>query len=518
MPQNNLIESFRSMIVNLTNDKKFFSIESCSKEEYEQLKIAYTKKADNYRFNPRYKKGLWDGNITFVKGGYIPSGTWNYLKNLSISCKWEELKINGLSKLFDTSITIESFTEWCNTFFKDLSFKPRDYQINSAFNILKYKRCLAELATSAGKTLICFMVIAYLIDNKLIQGNILMIVPSIQLVVQSFGDFSQYNTNKLPLIIQQAYAGFVDNPKSNITIGTFQTLTKQDENWFNKFDCIICDETHRSTATSIKNILDKCWHSEYRFGVSGTMPKENSASFLTLETYLGPVITSIKAKELQDSGYISNCNIVQMRLNYISDEKKYDLYNAYKLLVSNKNGSSAFNLESNFIMDNEKRFNFICNLISKTTKNTLVLFHHIKYGKKLFNKLTDSLKNKRVYYIDGMIDKNMRKEITNRMDKYDDVILVASFATLSTGVSVNNIYNVIFVESFKSPYIIIQSIGRGLRLKDKVNTDKNKATIVDLVDDFRYDKYMNYLYRHGLDRMKMYKEHQYPVTMKKIIF
>ena len=506
------------MITSLSEDQKFFVIESCTQDEYDQLKTAYTKKPDGYRFNPMYKKGLWDGNITFIKGAYIPSGTWSYLVDVSKMCNWQELKLNGIGDMFDTGITEESFSKWCEDFFSDLSFKPRDYQIEAAYNILKYRKCLSELATSAGKTLICFMVIAYLFDQKKINGKVLMIVPTVQLVLQSAGDFAEYNTEKLPLVIQQAYAGYKENPKSNITVGTFQTLTKQDPEWFKQFDCVICDETHRSTAVSIKRILEHCWHAHYRFGVSGTMPKQNSADFLTLQTYLGPLVTEVKAKILQDTGYISNCDIVQIRMDYVSDKKKEEFSNAYKLLMREGKGKDAFTIEKNFIIENEKRFKFINDIIAKTTKNTLVLFHRIVYGKKMYKYIKEHATDKRVYYIDGSIDKDVRKEITDRMDKFDDVILVASFATLSTGVSVNHIYNVIFTESFKSPFVIIQSIGRSLRLKDKENNSKNHATIIDLVDDFRHDKYVNYLYKHGLERMRLYKEQQYPVKIQKIKF
>lgn len=504
------------MIANLSENKKYFVIESCTQAEYDQLKAAYTKKADGYRFNPLYKKGLWDGNISFVKGANIPAGTWSYLTDVAKMCGWD-LKLNGIKALFDTEITEESFQEWCDGFFSDLTFKPRDYQIDAAFNILRYRTCVSELATSAGKTLICFMVLAYLLDNKIIR-NILMIVPTIQLVLQSSGDFAEYNTDKLPLVIQQAYAGFRDNPDSNITVGTFQTLVKQEPEWYKKFDCVIVDETHRAKTVSIKNILEHCWHCDYRFGVSGTMPKNTSSDYLTLQTYLGPLVTEVKAKVLQDEGYISNCDIVQIRMDYVSEKKKSEFADAYKLFMRSKNGKGAFNLEKNFIIENEKRFNFINELICKTTKNTLVLFHRIIYGKKMYKYIKEHAKNKRVYYIDGNVDKNIRKEITDRMDRFDDVILVASFATLSTGVSVNHIYNVIFTESFKSPFVVIQAIGRSLRLKDKENKEKNRATIIDLVDDFRYDKYVNYLYKHGVERMRLYKEQQYPVKIKKIKF
>ena len=507
--------TWKKMDTYLNEDKKFITIRECTQLEYDQLKTAYTKKADGYRFNPLYKKGLWDGNVTYMRGANIPSGTWSYLMDVARQCGWK-LNIDGLSRIFDNTITLDSFTEWTNRFFDGLPFTPRDYQIEGAYNILRYKRCLSELATSAGKTLICFMVIAYLMDNKIIDGKILMIVPTVQLVLQSSGDFEEYNTEKLPLVIQQIYAGFKEKPNANIMVGTFQSLVKMPEEWFKQFGCVILDESHKGQAKSIKDILEYCWHCDYRFGVSGTFPKANTAESLTLQTYFGPLVTEVKAKTLQDEGYISNCNIVQMRIDYVSDAKKEEFANAYAFLMRTKKGSEAYTLEKNFIIENEKRFNFISDLIGKTTKNTLVLFHRIIYGKKLFAFLRTNLSNKRVYYIDGDIDKTIRKEITDRMDKFDDVILVASFATLGTGVSVNHIYNVIFTESFKSPFIIIQSIGRSLRLKDKENKEKNKATIIDIVDDFRFKKYVNYLYRHGLERMRMYKEQQYPVILKKV--
>jgi len=505
------------MIVNLNDDKRFFVVSDCSQTEYDQLKFAYTKKVDGYRHNPLFKKKLWDGNISFIYGASIPSGTWSYLMDTAKTCGWE-LEINGIERLFDCDITMESYKEWVDGFFNGTKFTPRDYQIEAAYNILKYKKSISELATSAGKTLICFMVIAYLLDNKIINGKILMIVPTVQLVLQSAGDFEEYNTDKLPIKIQQIYAGFKEKPDNNIYVGTFQTLTKMPPEWFSQFGCVIVDETHRANAKSIKDILEHCWHCDYRFGVSGTLPNKKTADWLTLLTYLGPLVTEVKAKELQDTGYISNCDIVQIRMDYVSEQKKGEFAAAYKMFMQSKNGKDAFNLERAYIIENEKRFKFIAGIISKTTKNTLVLFHRIIYGKKIFKYLKEHCTDKRVYYIDGDIDKDIRKEITNRMDKYDDVILVASFATLSTGVSVNHIYNVIFTESFKSPFVIIQSIGRSLRLKDKENTEKNRATIIDLVDDFRCGKYTNYLYRHGLDRMRLYKEQQYPVSIRKVKF
>jgi len=73
-------------------------------------------------------------------------------------------------------------------------------------------------------------------------------------------------------------------------------------------------------------------------------------------------------------------------------------------------------------------------------------------------------------------------------------------------VSINAIFNVIFVDSFKSEQIIIQSIGRALRL----HTDKTKAMIFDLVDVFDPKNMNNILYRHFKEREKMYNKRKYP--------
>jgi superfamily II DNA or RNA helicase len=79
-------------------------------------------------------------------------------------------------------------------------------------------------------------------------------------------------------------------------------------------------------------------------------------------------------------------------------------------------------------------------------------------------------------------------------------------------VSINAIFNVIFADSFKSEQIIIQSIGRALRL----HSEKEKATIFDLVDVFDGNDMSNILFRHFKEREKFYLKRQYPFKVVKI--
>ena len=106
-----------------------------------------------------------------------------------------------------------------------------------------------------------------------------------------------------------------------------------------------------------------------------------------------------------------------------------------------------------------------------------------------------------------IIDK--RKEIR---EEGTTKVLVASYGTLSTGVSINAIFNVVFADSFKSEQIIIQSIGRALRL----HSDKKKALIFDLVDVYYHEKFNNVLWKHFKEREKFYNKRKYPYKLIKI--
>jgi len=238
------------MQLTLSDNHKFLVITSCTELEYEQLKASLTKRIEGWRFHPLVKKKIWDGKISFIKKNLIPAGLWKEVVDI---CKEYEfqLTMTGITNIFDSTIQQDDFEEWALNFLKHNSITPRDYQLDAAFKILKYKRCLAELATSAGKTLISFLVIAYLMEKQN-RKKILMIVPNVSLVVQASGDFEEYNTGKLSLKIQQIYAGAKIRPSSNIVVGTYQSLVNYDEEYFQQFDAVFIDEClHPDTMISM---------------------------------------------------------------------------------------------------------------------------------------------------------------------------------------------------------------------------------------------------------------------------
>lgn len=394
-----------------------------SHTEMKTLEYFLTRKADNYRFHPLYKKGHWDGNISFFKAKrYIPSGLWKEILQLCKDNNFPfDIEKEGFNQLFETKIKETDFKSWVARKFQGEK-KPRPYQVESAWKIIKGKACIAELATSAGKSFIIFIIIAFLFE-KGYESKFLMIVPTIQLVLQAISDFEDYKTWASEPIdfdfkFQGIHSGMKIKPGVNVVVGTYQTLVKKKKKFFEEFGIVGCDEAHTAKAVSIQKILEKC-SAERRFGVTGTIPKPDSIGRLNVMSNLGPVVYVLKAKDLIEQNYITNVNIRCLRLNYTTEDFRHALHNVSK----HQDGRFMLEKEKSIVINSEKRLDFIIKLLNKIDQNTLVLFSRIEYGNKLFNAIKDRLMDREILYVDGSVDKELREEVRADMEKdcYKDI-------------------------------------------------------------------------------------------------
>ena len=98
------------MEISLKDNKQLLRVDSATEMEIEQLNISLNRRVENWRFHPLVKKGLWDGYISYIKDDkWIPSGLWREVMNVCKEYKYE-LKINGITELFDININQETFT------------------------------------------------------------------------------------------------------------------------------------------------------------------------------------------------------------------------------------------------------------------------------------------------------------------------------------------------------------------------------------------------------------------------
>jgi len=495
----------------VTEDKKFLRIAEAEEIELEQLTFSLKKRIRGWFFNPIVKKKLWDGYVYFCKNNFVPIGLWSEVIKLGETYNFP-VEIEGLEKIIDTEFDEKDFRDWVDEFFSDHpKYKPRDYQIDSAAAIIKHRICTSEIATSAGKTLITFLVFGYLYSRKKMR-KMLVIVPNTTLVMQMKDDWEDYNNDKLDLKIRQVYGGAKDNdPSANVIVGTFQSLVKKSLDYYKGIDVVFVDEAHQTKTTSIKNIIGKCKDSVYRFGLSGTVQEDNSADFTTIVALLGPMVKSIPPKFLFKEGYATPVKFKLMVLQYKNEELREKLYDIRR--GKQMEGSQILALEKNVAVQHRGRFKFITELASKTSKNTLLLFSNVKdqYGKKIYNWLKENTE-KECFYVDGSVSKEHRDFYKKQMEEGENRVLIASFTTFSTGISIKNIHNIIFAESYKSEIIVKQSIGRGMRQLD----GKNSFTIIDIVDDLSYENRDNYLYKHAKARLEFYKQYSSDIKIHKI--
>lgn len=521
-------------------------ISESSRIEYHQLNLWLTRHVKGYKYMPAFKMGVWNGQQSYFRNGKINLGLWKEAlkacQEIGVPFQMENKKDFPINR----DVTLEKVKDFCKEFFKEhkvrtkegkwVNFIPYDHQIESAYKILKNRYCMAEVATSGGKSLIISIVIFYTLKNMDSNAKFLIIVPSITLVTQFYDNIVEYNygVNNLeemrekktdhilndkhvPCDIRveevmsekpRKYSGTQD---ANVYIGTYQSLEKWPKEFFQQFHTVVTDEAHGAKAKTITTILKKTFkHAYSRFGVSGTFPEDDTCEILTIQSVLGPKITEVSAAELKEKGIIAPVEIKAVVMNH--NDKEFD--DRVQQIRRAGLGKEAFDIEKDYIHLSEKRLNFIKKIVDKCDSNTLVLFHTIEYGKQILEKLQNELKDKEFFYIDGEVSGKKREVIKKEMEKTDGKtkVLVASYGTLSTGVSINAIFNVVFADSFKSEQIIIQSIGRALRL----HSDKKKAIIFDLVDVYYHEKFNNVLWKHFKEREKFYNKRKYPYKLIKI--
>lgn len=531
------------MQVTITDDNKFLILRNLNNYELNSVREFFTKEPDN-SWVVKKKNPWFETETSFLNNfGMLPIGLWTelvryaYLKNVRLDF---DPKINEI--LQDTKIEFNTFKYYVDGLFEKAvdengnSVEMRSYQLEGVFKLLKFRKACVEVTTSGGKTLMSYILFKFLRDVKQVKKT-LYIVPNKNLAVQSYEKYDKYEDwvqgshNYLPAYLcgDMPKKQREKVPNADVLFATYQSLANIKENeFFDKFDSVIVDECHHSRASTIKKILKRCHNTKYVFGMTGTFPKEDSFDRFVIESFIGPLVFKLTAFELINVHKAATpIYVINTYLNYASESEKKMLYESRKMKDKNDVGTGMRLLEQEmmFVNKNYNRMKYICDLVSKSKQNTLVLFNEVKdskgYGRKIFEYLKENT-DKTVFYADGHTDAKTRDYYNKRMDEDEtcNTVIVGSQGTYSEGIDIANIGIIILAESFKSENILRQSIGRGMRLGNK-----EKVVMFDIIDDLRYgedgDKDWlrnNYLWKQHLERTKAYKEHQFPVYEQHINF
>ncbi|WNA16004.1 helicase [Xanthomonas phage XaC1] len=445
------------------------------------------------RFTPQGRMGRWDGKVNFMNMG---GKTYFHMLEKLLPILEEnkvQLEIEDLRPQYNFE-----FDEIDKDFFNYVQFPPghhmegksitlHDHQVEAVNACLANRHGLLLASTSAGKTLIT----AALSKKVEKYGRSIVIVPNTDLVQQTFNDYEMLGLD----------AGVFYGSKKEFghkhTITTWQSLNslwkktkkgdiQMDENDVHDFIldvcCVVVDECHTSSADALQAILGEVMcNIPIRWGLTGTIPKDEVLAN-KIKCNVGNVIYTISAKDLQDKKILSTCNI-----------------NAIRLKSSLKFGTYPEELK--WLVTNRERMKYIASLIEAISNsgNTLVLVDRLEAGELL----CEFLNIPKSEFVRGDTNKKDRESQYGEIRWADNKILIATFGVASTGISISRLYNVVLIEPGKSFVRTIQSIGRGLRKAQ----DKDHVEIYDICGTNKYTA------RHSNERIKYYKEVQYPYNV-----
>lgn len=456
-------------------------------KEYQEM---FRFEIENKRFNPLVKAGKWDGVIRLVDSkGIAPKGLVpDFLKH-AVESEYEIVLSPEFRKFKEKFEFDES--EY------GLKFPLYDYQRGAIQRILDKKRQLIISPTASGKSAIIAVAM------RAINVKTLIIVPNISLLAQLGSDFVNYFGDSGWDVEEHCYFigdGIKADKSKQFTVSTWQSLQRLPPEWFEEFECVICDEVHGATSSVITKIINNCTNAFWRIGLTGTLDNSKTNK-MCLQGLFGPVYKVITTKQLMDDGRVTNVLIKPIILKYPEEFCK---------LVR----GLPYDDEVDVIIKNKKRNKFLCNLPKIMNGNSLYLFRFVEeHIDKILKEFKETNPDKQVYVVTAATKKIEREKIRALSETENNVIILSTYSLFSTGISINNLHNVVFASPMASKIKILQSVGRSLRLHDS----KSEATIYDVVDDFRgTKKKSNYALKHFLERFEMYSSEKFKITVKEI--
>jgi len=416
----------------------------------------------------------WDGHHRFFSKitGRFNTGLINivlkYLKEQGYSIK---LTGNVPDKIEYKGLNIEGVT-------------LRDYQIEAVQACCRYGRGIINLATNGGKTEIISAVIKEI--NKptliLVHKKVLFINMVDRLKKRLRKKIGYINAEgvvieNITVAMTQSCVHYIKNKKNKPVM----KIKPEIKNILKGIDLVIIDEHQHSKSKMFYKLLTAC-SATYRYGFTGTADMPEKVDAVRLRANTGSIICRVSNKFLIENEY-SAVPIVRV----IDLPRIVDLSITFSDYYDNQ------------IINNKYRNNLIKEICLQYSKNILILIKNIRHGKLLEQMILGST------FIHGSTS-DIEEQINNYR-KGNIKVLIAS-SVLDEGVDLTNIDVLILGGGGLAKNILLQRIGRGLRVKEG---KENKVYIYDFNDNGKYLK------THARARQRVYKKEGFEVAHNYIL-
>lgn len=482
----------------------------CDRSIAKELSDYFTFKVPGHSYMPAYRKRIWDGQIKLYNmfSQLIYAGLEEYVCRFARERGYTHARAEAHAGAREGAHGYAGARAHTHTHANVRAYmmeklkvpmEPHEHQIDAVRHSMINDRALLVSPTGSGKSMMIYALVRYQLDRLPSDKKILVVVPTTSLVSQLYSDFKEYANKSgwsAESVCHRVMSGIPkDDIKKRVVISTWQSIYKQPKEYFKRFGAVFGDECHLFKAKSLTNIMTKLEDCDVRIGTTGTLDGSLTHK-LVIEGLFGPVYTVTKTKTLMERKLLSELRIDAILLKHPEQ-------------VRNTMKRCTYQDELDYIVSCENRNRFICELVNRLKGNTLVLFQYVeKHGKQLNEMMKKICPNKQIFFVYGGTDAEQREQIRKIVEKTENAIIVASYGTFSTGVSIKRLHNVVFSSPSKSRIRVLQSIGRQLRKSEH----KDMAKLYDIADDLSWKKYKNHTLRHFEDRLKIYESEGFEHT------
>jgi len=441
----------------------------------------YGVREEGYFFSPRFKLKLWDGKRRFFsKAGktYVILLEEIIPKVVRLGYKIA-LDDHRVSPAYDVSSVSEDYFSAAIDPKTERPYEIRPYQVDPINLLLTHGNGIVVAGTGAGKTTINAALVAKYGEHN---ARSITIVPNQTLIRQTMKWFNFFGLDT------GEYSGLHKDLDHQHIVSTWQAL-KNNPEIIRDFQVLVVDECHGTRAKVLGKLVNE--HGQkiaYRFGLTGSMPKDKS-QVMAITTSLGPVRFIIPAHELIEQGWLASLNISVMQL----DDKK-------PLIEADvpKGEFIEFGMEMDWLHSNKPRMQWIADFLTEKSiqplGNVLCLVSSVGFGKKLKKVVPGA------YFVFGKDKDKVRQQVYDLFENNDNIIVIATAQVAGVGLSIDRIFNLVYIDLGKSFIRVIQAIGRGLR-KGK---DKDHVDATDICSNLKHSR------GHLTKRLKYYREAKYP--------
>lgn len=352
-------------------------------------------------------------------------------------------------------------------------YKLRDYQqqaVDAAIAWIKKNSepCLLELATGAGKSLVCAEIARVLRDLSP-EKKVLCLCPSAELVSQNAEKFEL--TGEEFSIFSASIGKSLKNNVIFATEGSFKKVFDHNSDIGKMYSCVIIDEAHRITPT-IKKIIEKLRKGNpylrvvgmtatpYRMGTGYIYEIDDLGMTLerdeAVKPYFKKLLFRVTARQLVDLGFLVMPTVGKIGAS------AYDTKN----LKLNKTGNfDSDEVDKAFVGQGNKTAAIVADVINQSNemqaRGAMFFAATVEHAEEIMA----SLPAYNSALVTGSTPKAERKRIISEY-KAQRIKYLVNVACLTTGFDAPHTDVVAILRATESAALFAQIMGRGMRLFD----------------------------------------------------